>query len=389
MNFRLVLVVIALAVPAALAGCFGKETPVGAEDCTGTDCPVTPAGVVGADGQVYPEATKRKTLATGITASSDWVKPGDELTLEAKPATGGATGAVTYSWGYVPRKPTAAPTALDTKNIDGGKTGTLTFATEGTYFMHCHPHPFMKLIVNVDKAAKTKGVAHVAILDGEKPTEFRFAPDEITVAPGTKITFWNNGTLMHTATMESYEPLPKPIGTGQKVTFKPTEEGDFNVVLSVKDAATGAGKATARVLVDASKPDETVAVAPMTGSWEMAFPGELAPLNEQVAAPKSHDFAAEYEIVSLTGTITASGTPQGDVTVSVTDEAGTEVATGTGSGGSLSAANLPAGKYTVTVTPVGPGGQISYEVAITYVQKLVPPAEAPASEGEHSGGHAH
>lgn len=385
MKLRLVLIAIALAAPAALAGCFGKEDPIGSASCEGAACVTPPTGTVGPDGKTYPAPTARKTLSTTVTSSAEWVKPDTAVTLEAK-SPSGASGAVTYSWGYVPRKAATTAPALDTKNINGGKTGALTFANEGTYLMHCHPHPFMKLTVNVAKSAATKGTAHVAILDGEKSSEFRFAPDEITVQPGTKITFWNNGTLMHTATQEGFEPPMKPIGSGQKVTFTPKETGDFNVVVVVKDAATGVGKATARVLVDASKPDESVTVPSMAGEFPIAFPAELAPLNEQVAPSQSHNFAAEYAIVNLTGTITASGQPAADMTITLADEAGTAIATVAATDGGFTAANLLPGKYTVTVT-AGPGAEQSYAIDITYVQLLVPPAEAPAS-GEGHGDHA-
>lgn len=398
MTSRLViLLAFALTAP-ALAGCIGSK-----------DEPVKPGSNTGTTGGdvTYPPALVRTALATAVGASADWVKPGDAVTLTAD-APSGASGDVTYEWSYgpLPGKPAAA--AADDHSAHGGEapsedargdasldTGMLAsnaysdpmkFEAEGTYLFHCHPHPTMKLTITVREGANASSLAHVAIIDDAETGQplWRFAPQEIEVAPGTSIVFWNNSTVEHTATQEGFEPLTTPIvgASGPSITWTPDKDGDYRVVVVVRDAANGYGKTETRVLVDSGRPDPVKAFDAKTGSFNAAAAGQSD------AAANPLGFVLDYETTKFTVKWTATSAapaPEPQVQVTITTQAGEPVASADAAAtGELVAENLAAGQYKVVVTPQQ-GLAVEYSIEVTAEYKL----KAPAPGEGGGGGHAH
>ncbi len=407
-----VLVAIALTAP-VFAGCIGN----GDDPKSITPASATPApGASGNGGAAigpggYPAKPVRYALAPPtITSSAEWVKPGEEVKLEAT-APAGAKGAPTFSWtiGELPEDWAAAPSAgehaghdgggaaapaadghahaadgLNTGDIAGGASKRMKFDREGYYFMHCHPHKWMKLNVTVKQGAPTK-MAHVAILDGKPVPEYRFAPEDVTVGPGTTITFWNNGSYVHTATQESYEPLTRPIGDGPKLTFKPDADGDYRVVVTVKDGAGGSSRAAVRLLVDSGKPAPEKEFDPKVGQFTAAGGGHSQP------EPQHFAFILDYEAESFAAAFTAKSQAPVPATVKIDimpkGDGSAVASAGPAASGEATAAKVAAGTYELVVTG-DQGLLIDFEVKIRVVYNLVPPP--PGSHGGHDeGGHSH
>ena len=125
----------------------------------------------------------------------------------------------------------------------------------------------------------------------------------------------------------------------------------------------------------------------MKGSFNAAGGGQSVP------GANKHSFILDYEAVTLTVKFATTGTvpepfPAGTVKVSVVNtEDGKEVAASEeAASGEFTATGIPAGKYSVAVTP-GAGLAYSYEVLVTALYNLVPPA--PGEAGGHGDGHAH
>lgn len=87
---------------------------------------------------------------------------------------------------------------LDTGDIAPGAQKQVTFGAGPTVAMHCHPHPFMRHNVTLQEGAPSE--AHVHILDGLDEAEYRFEPENLTVAPHAVVTYHNHGNFTHTAT---------------------------------------------------------------------------------------------------------------------------------------------------------------------------------------------
>ena len=411
MRTNIVVLTLALVLP-LLAGCVDKGTDEGlaatrqsAEDGNATGTPEATGG------NVAPKPT-RVPLDAKAAVSQPWVKPGEAVTLTAQSAK-----ATKFEW-YLQQRATPAPTAapaaggghhlalgeaspalaamgpgheeaapppkpqpkFDTGNIEpGAKSKILLVKEEGLYRFHCHPHPWMKFNLTVKAGAPTTDQT-VTILDGKSQGEYRYAPEELVVGPGTKVQFANKGQQMHTATQEAYlEIIP---GEGKSVTYKPAASGDYDVVLLARDEASGLGEARVRLLVDAAKPDEQQPIGPFTGEFQKGVPN----LPEQES--KTFDFTSPYNFKTLKLDITAtSETPvPPSVRISLAPEGGEALlASEPGASGSLSFENLPAGKYVLTVT-AEQGVLISYEVAgEALLDVVLTEGSAPAAGGEHAG----
>lgn len=411
----------ALTTTALLAGCVGgkpddiEATSLGSTT-TGND--VTSSSTAAAS--LPPQPTRTPIDAT-VAVSQPWARPGESVTLTATSAK-----ATTYAW-YLQLRPAAAappssgghsghraqsdditliatmmgpghgsspePTPpkpqpnLNTGNIDPGQAKPLTFKEEGLYQLHCHPHPWMKVNVTVKQGASAAEQT-ITIVDGRAQSEYRYAPEDIVVGPGAKVNFVNKGAQMHTATQEAYlEAIP---GDGKSVTFTPKNTGDYDVVVIARDGSTGVGTAKARLLVDATKPDEKQPVGPYNGEFQAAAP-RPADLPEPAPAAESaeHSFTSPYPIKSLKFTFTAtSDTPAPPtVGVSLQKEDGTEIANAEPApSGEVSAADLPAGTYKIVVT-AGQGALIAYEAIGEVILDLQLAGAAPAQDESQPHGH--
>ena len=406
---------------ALLAGCVSNKP----DDIQASSLETTSAGDASSTSTAaanLPPKPTRTSLDVTAAVSQPWAKPGESVTLTATSAK-----ATTYSW-YLQLRPAAAaapatsgghsghraledaitfdpamdgpghgsspePTPpkpqpnLNTGNIDPGQAKPLTFKEEGLYQLHCHPHPWMKVNVTVKQGASAAEQT-ITIIDGRAQSDYRYAPEDLVVAPGTKINFVNKGAQMHTATQEAYlETIP---GEGKSVTFSPKSTGDYDVIVIARDATTGVGVAKARLLVDATKPDEKQPIGPYNGEFQAAAP-RPAELPAPVPAAESaeHPFTSPYSIKSLKFTFSAtSDTPvPPTVSVSLQKEDGTEIASAEpAASGEVSAADLPAGTYKLIIT-AGQGVMIAYEALGEALLDLQLPGSTPVQDESQPHGH--
>jgi plastocyanin len=85
--------------------------------------------------------------------------------------------------------------SFNSGNISPGGTFSYTFADEGTVEYYCGLHaPDMQGVVNVAANAEISGQTTVRM------NGMQFVPSQITVAPGTEITWVNEDAVDHTVT---------------------------------------------------------------------------------------------------------------------------------------------------------------------------------------------
>ena len=70
-------------------------------------------------------------------------------------------------------------------------------------------------------------------------TRFAYAPKEITVAPGTKITWTNRDEIPHTVTARDKSVDSKALDTGDEFEHTFATEGDFEYFCTVHPFMTG------------------------------------------------------------------------------------------------------------------------------------------------------
>lgn len=352
-----------------------------------------------------PPKPTRTPLDVAAKVNRNWVKPGEPVTLDATSAKGttfqwyaqlrpAAAAAPTNSGGHsghraaesillmgpghaeAPPAPKPKP-VLDTKNIEPGQSKSLAFPDEGLYRLHCHPHPWMKVNVTISKDAPA-GDRVVTIVDGAKSGEYRYAPEEVLLRPGARVTFENKGAQMHTATQEAYL---EPAGAGKQVVFTPKNAGDYDIVVLATDGKDGFGEARTRLLVDAAKPDELQSIGPFTGSFQYGLDGAPNPESKTFSFTTPFDMkAVEFEVKATSQTPAPA-----NVVIQLRPQGGEPVATSKpGPTGSLSASSLPAGVYELVVT-ASTGVLIEYEATGSALINLVLPDEnaAPAAGASH------
>ena len=407
MRVHAALALVLMAAP-ALAGCLGGEAEP-TDDIVRTSMTNTVTGTA-PGAPVTP-------LDVTLQSSAMWTRPGETVTLTAASAD-----SATFEWFLAPRAAAAAasdssaqpshhmleadgvgdgpfastfgpgaaghsdapakpartpPAAVDTGEIQPGVySEPITLEEDGLYQFHCHPHPWMSLNIVVSNDASLKGTQHIEILDGKTNDDYRFVPDDLRVQPGTKLTFWNNGTAVHTGTQGGFAWLIPE--TGNPIAYAPEETGDFDVLVIAKDGQNARGEARTRLFVDPEKPDEVQPVGPFRGEFQKGVPNDPQP------ETKDHSFTSPFDITSLALTFTAtSDVPvPPSVTVSLLQD-GKEIAAADASdSGEIKAADLPAGTYTLRVT-AAQGVLIAYEVKGTATLELVAPDAAAAGGGGH------
>lgn len=70
-------------------------------------------------------------------------------------------------------------------------------------------------------------------------TKFAFAPKEITIAPGTRITWTNRDEAPHTVTSNDKSFASKGLDTDDKFEHTFASEGDFSYICTVHPFMTG------------------------------------------------------------------------------------------------------------------------------------------------------
>jgi plastocyanin len=103
-----------------------------------------------------------------------------------------------------------------------GTNATIAITKPGTFPFHCEIHPLaMKGVLRVTGTEKkTAGAASAAAQTASVDVaDFAFKPDQISVAPGGKVTWRNRGSAPHTATFDDVA-----LDTG---TMRPGTEGQL------------------------------------------------------------------------------------------------------------------------------------------------------------------
>ena len=131
-------------------------------------------------------------------------------------ATYGAT--VRVGWASAHRSPFDAECrwAKAHPKGPGGLTGMLTF--------------LLATLSNIAGAVETPSI---------DITKFAFAPKEITVAPGTKVTWTNRDETPHTISAADKTFLSKAMDTDDRYEYTFASEGDFSYFCTLHPFMTG------------------------------------------------------------------------------------------------------------------------------------------------------
>lgn len=220
---------------------------------------------------------ENKPPTPDITAGPRWVQPGDTVVLDAEAATKDPEGdGVAYEWIWGPLG-TYDPKAMNMKDaclesettlayfstgcLDEGQAFNLTFDQQGTFNIHCHPHPWMKarIVVDASMPAESK----------DYPIANFGYPETMIVGVGSTLNFVNLDPVAHTATIEDWTPGTKSGGTSP--VFEQTlDEGEYVVRLIVTDAKGARSTKTWGLKASSDAPEN-----PQVANWTAATP--LAP----------------------------------------------------------------------------------------------------------------
>jgi plastocyanin len=113
-----------------------------------------------------------------------------------------------------PHTATSDTNAFATAKLQKGDSGTITFATAGTFPYHCAVHPNMKGTVIVQAGVPLAAVpvysgsighavTHQTILAREINDAYRFTPGAVHVKVGTRVTWGNKSDAPHTVTSDT------------------------------------------------------------------------------------------------------------------------------------------------------------------------------------------
>ncbi len=100
---------------------------------------------------------------------------------------------------------TMPPAAFGSDLFEKNKTYAFTFAEEGVFGYHCHPHPWMRgniTVLAADHHAEPK-THHVRVLDGATNADYRYEPENLTISVGDTVHWMNEGSMAHTVSPNS------------------------------------------------------------------------------------------------------------------------------------------------------------------------------------------
>lgn len=239
-----------LAVALLVPGCTSIENRADTPPTTPTSDKLAPASIT-----IPPALDAKLTLATATGAL--WVAPGTPITLTATPPTR-AVGSVEYLWaiGQVPQTaPVPQRFAPDTGSskvtdyVQPGQSRAIKFDIAGIWQMHCHPHPFVRGNISVIEGYQGPAQVDVQMLDGAR-ADYRFFPENITIAPGTVVVYHNKGSQAHTATwMQQDPPVKKLLVDGTSGTINADGQGWRRIYLYTHDSIGATGTAYSDVYV--------------------------------------------------------------------------------------------------------------------------------------------
>jgi plastocyanin len=310
-----------------------------------------------------------------------WVADGTTLTASATLASPGAT----LEWAIGPMAGTAPITQFAagvTPLIQPGASASIRFDELGVFYMHCHPHPWMRNNVTVVDDGRPPETVTVRFVDGDALGDYHFVPENVIVPKGSTVVYQNDGAQPHQAMLLQQDAplqvLPLKAASGP-VTI--TGSGWTRVVALAFDATGRTAVAEKDFYVTPTLPQPETRT--WNGSYNATAPAPV-PTSPADAPPASYPFSATGD-----GNFTltwrsqdgvaghAPADPAGDqsaLDVSLSSKDGkTHLAQSTApaDNGTLMG-RLGLGDYAVTVTPEG-GALVDYTVTLTLQYDLVPP----------------
>lgn len=129
---------------------------------------------------------------------------------------------------------------FDSGILNQGQSFSFTFNEAGGFAYHCEVHPTMRGVVQVQAAAAPPPPAP-ARPAGDRPAvsinDFAFAPQEITVAAGTVITWVNEQAgVPHTTTADGGQWDSGRLETGASFSLLLSVPGDYNYFCAIHPA---------------------------------------------------------------------------------------------------------------------------------------------------------
>lgn len=301
-----------------------------------------------------------------IKEAARWVKPNTELNFESviEDHDNDATARMWVFGPYVSENVTLA-----TPYMGRGNSSSLMFDRPGVYFMHCHPHPWMKLRVDVDPAASAPSNSTIVI------GNFSYGMGNLSVPPGTELSFRNDDPVAHTATLERFAS-GTIVGSAKTVKIPAPAEGKYQLWILADDFKGGVGYSAYGVQVSADAP--TNSFAPVNNA------GPLLQAGVNQATHELSDFTYNATI-SASLSFTAPQTPAVKLEV-VPDAGGTAVLSNSGSTSPLTlTGTVLKGNYKFIVS-VTSGAVQSYSLSAT-ITYLADPGFGSVTSS--SGGHHH
>jgi len=127
-----------------------------------------------------------------------------------------------------------APGAVIEPNMEPGGTTSITFDESWAGIVlryHCHPHPFMTGNVTVQRGAEVSNENLIVRVHG-----FMYDPSEITIAPGTNVTWVNEDNVNHT--IHAMDPrvlaLGIPMADAQDMLKLEVSQGKNRTLLALR-----------------------------------------------------------------------------------------------------------------------------------------------------------
>src|SRR5581483_10263263 len=96
-------------------------------------------------------------------------------------APAGGTAPYTYIWAVGPLGGTVPIQQFpkDTPLIQPGQSAAIVYDEPGVFYMHCHPHPWMRSNVTILDNKQPPQTVTVHFVDGLALSDYRFWPSEV------------------------------------------------------------------------------------------------------------------------------------------------------------------------------------------------------------------
>lgn len=316
-----------------------------------------------ADELVVPP-TEKSQLPVSLSVQDRWVRPSDLVVANATAPAGATIG-----WFLAPRNPDVpgeenyefVPRTL-AATPPGSTSNEARMAELGRYTYAARAFPNASFNVTVVSALPAGAGATVSfVVDEYGP---RFFPTELFVGKNAPVRVHNRAKTQDVEPVR-VEQMTRVGADGPAVSFRPPVLlGDYDLVALARDDADGWGQASARIIVDARKPDANVTLGPWSGTFTVTT----------VEKPDDFPISTRFNLSSLTLAFNAasSGPQAASVRVSVIDANGTVLGKAEGAQGTLELRELPGKSLVVRVESLA-GVSTSYQIEGKGVMGLVAP----------------